>query len=357
MEASGYAATMAEVFHEDVYLVEWYYDDSNPSARFNGDRVLEVADENGVFHPIRAAFRYLTQKPWGRLPANESKTFIINSVSACLAGGRNKALASKAYDIFNQEQSDRRSGFHIRSPATIRDVKKEQIRQMINEDFGGHAVVKVPYSNAGQGVFTITSDAELEEFLGCVKDVPYDNYIVQSLVGNYKWTSATKFGRFFHVGTVPDKAGNIYVCDVRMMIHFDCTADSFRPLAGYARKARSPLLEDLSSLCGPAEKRSGQTLKALDSWDMLGTNLSVKKGLNSWDTETSRLLLFDTRDFNRLGISLDDLIDGFFQTVFATVAIDKMALSLRSDNDPSVFDLEKFKVLNADDGLIAEITL
>ena len=35
---------------------------------------------------------------------------------------------------------------------------------------------------------------------------------------------------------------------------------------------------------------------------MLGTNLSVKQASNQWDTETSRLLLMDRRDFNRLGI-------------------------------------------------------
>jgi len=64
--------------------------------------------ENGVmhiwhqseWHPIRAAFRYVTQKPWNRLPLN-SKTKILNPTIACLAGGRNKMVAAKAYDIFN----------------------------------------------------------------------------------------------------------------------------------------------------------------------------------------------------------------------------------------------------------------
>ena len=46
---------------------------------------------------------------------------------------------------------------------------------------GGHAVVKVPYSNAGQGVYTITCPEELANFMA--EDSRYDKYIVQSLVG------------------------------------------------------------------------------------------------------------------------------------------------------------------------------
>jgi hypothetical protein len=42
---------------------------------------------------------------------------------------------------------------------------------------------------------------------------------------------------------------------------------------------------------------------------MLGTNLSVKKDSGEWDTEANRLLLMDRKDFNRLGLGVDDLID------------------------------------------------
>ena len=43
-----------------------------------------------VWSPVRAALRYVTQKPWNRIPAL-TKTFMYNPVLACLAGGRNKA--------------------------------------------------------------------------------------------------------------------------------------------------------------------------------------------------------------------------------------------------------------------------
>ena len=42
---------------------------------------------------------------------------------------------------------------------------------------------------------------------------------------------------------------------------------------------------------------------------MLGTNLSVKLADGSWTTETTRLVCMDRRDFNKLGLGLDDLID------------------------------------------------
>ena len=69
---------------------------------------------------------------------------------------------------------------------------------------------------------------------------------------------------------------------------------------------------------------------------MLGTNLSVKKGDDSWDSDTSRLVLMDRRDFNTLGLSLDDLLKGFVQAVLATVAIDKMACNLTTQKGRSM---------------------
>merc|ERR1712100_937849 len=89
------------------------------------------------------------------------------------------------------------------------------------------------------------------------------------------------------------------------------------PLVIYARKAHTPLAEKLTP--------------ESDSWAMLGTNLSVKKTDDSWDTETARLLLMDRRDFNQLGISVDTLIDGFIQTVLSVTAIDNMAENLVAD--------------------------
>ena len=111
---------------------------------------------------VRAAYRYVTQRPWTRIPVL-TRTLILNPVLACLAGGRNKMIASKAYEIFNGTLQG--SGLGVRTPETIRDVRHNEIPLWV-ERFGGHAVVKIPYSNAGQGVYTITSREELDAFIG-----------------------------------------------------------------------------------------------------------------------------------------------------------------------------------------------
>mmetsp|Transcript_10859 Transcript_10859/g.17111 ORF Transcript_10859/g.17111 Transcript_10859/m.17111 type:complete len:145 (-) Transcript_10859:9-443(-) len=132
-----------------------------------------------------------------------------------------------------------------------------------------------------------------------------------------------------------------FVSDLRMMIHYDYTIGCYRPLVVYARKTRTPLAETLTP--------------ESDSWAMLGTNLSVKKGDDSWDTETSRLLLMDRRDFNQLGISVDTLIDGFLQTVLSVMAIDKMAGNLIAEDGS--FNTELFTSLNKDEGLLKELRI
>lgn len=126
--------------------------------------------------PIRAAFRYVTQRPWNRIPVN-ARTVIFNPVRgasltkddetsrtttyissfvvlvgrmrqivACLAGGRNKGMAAKAYEMLNQQLAG--TGLAVRVPATHYDVPLKEVRAMV-ERMGGHAVIKVPYANAG----------------------------------------------------------------------------------------------------------------------------------------------------------------------------------------------------------------
>ena len=85
---------------------------------------------------------------------------------------------------------------------------------------------------------------------------------------------------------------------------------------------------------------------------MLGTNLSVKDENGNWATETNRLLLMDRKDFNQLGLGLDDLIDAYIQTILSVVAIDNMAQRLMA---PGRFDLNLFAQLNPDQALLREI--
>jgi hypothetical protein len=119
------------------------------------------------------------------------------------------------------------------------------------------------------------------------------------------------------------------------------TEKGIRPLVTYARRAEKPLVDNIES--------------GTDSWSMLGTNLSVKNPDGTWGSDTNRLVLMDRRDFNKLGIGLDDLIECFIQTVLSMVAIDKMAKTLVNKNGK--FRLKLFQSLNDDLGLINEIKL
>jgi len=331
METSGYAAVIADVFHEDVLLIPYYDDEENDHIKIENGLIHILHD--GEWHPMRALFRYVTQKPWNRLPMH-SKTKILNPIIACLAGGRNKMVAAKAYDIYNTELQE--FGLKINMPETIWDISKEEVPLWVQK-LGGHAVVKIPYSNAGQGVYTITNQKELDDFMDL--DIDYQKYIVQSLIGNYNWSSNSSNGKYYHVGTIPFKNGDTYVADIRMMV--SSTVDGIKPLCIYSRRAIKPLDENLS--------------ENSNSWDMLGTNLSVKLDHNKWGSDTNRLMLMDRRDFNKLGLGIDDLIESFIQTVMTTIAIDKMCKNLY--NSKGKFRKKLFKSLNNDKTLLDEIMI
>lgn len=329
MEASGYAAALAEITQEQVYLVPVYDEGKEHITWKKG--VLYVNLEKRFSKPIRAAFRYVTQKPWNRIPIS-TKTLIYNPIIACLAGGRNKMVASKAYDLFNTKIKS--AGLRILIPETINDVSKNEIPLWVQK-FNGMAVIKIPYSNAGQGVFTITNKKELATFMK--KDYEYDQFVVQNLIGNSKWSSEYQKNKYYHVGTIPNKQGKLYAADLRMMII--STPEGLLPVSIYARRAKDALPEKLSS------KDS--------SWDILGTNLSIKEGENQWSSDTNRLLIMDRRDFNSLGLGIDNLIEAYIQTILSVIAIDQMAQRLIKGS--SQFKEKLFTSLNNDSALIDEI--
>src|SRR5690606_21557639 len=99
------------------------------------------------------------------------------------------------------------TGLHLNFPETINDVQKEEIPLWV-EKLDYLAVIKVPYSNAGQGVFTITSKEELESFMA--QDFKYDCFIIQSLIAPREWYPSLTENKFFHIGTIPNKKGEIF---------------------------------------------------------------------------------------------------------------------------------------------------
>eukprot|EP01125_Pyxidicula_operculata_P022101 TRINITY_DN8884_c0_g1_i1.p1 TRINITY_DN8884_c0_g1~~TRINITY_DN8884_c0_g1_i1.p1 ORF type:complete len:500 (-),score=95.81 TRINITY_DN8884_c0_g1_i1:9-1508(-) len=332
MEASGYAATIAEFSNEPVYLTEFLNEDPNPPVKFI-DQVMHVRTQDEKWVPIRACFRYVTQVPWNRIPMH-SKTLVHNPISACLAGGRNKLVASKAYDSFNEAVIA--SGLKIMTPSTIRDVRRDEVAPLV-KSFGYFAVIKNPYSNCGQGVWTITSEQELNEFME--ENQTYTEFLVQSLVGHPKWASANRFSQYCHVGMMPNEKGEVFVADLRMMVNYDYQAGAYRPLVMYARRTAQPLSADR---------------KSAPSWNMLGTNMSIKKEGGEWDTETDRLVVMDVNGFYTMGIGIDQLISAYIQTVMATVAIDKLSQEIQPNGH---FDMKLFSFLNNDPVLLKEILL
>lgn len=73
----------------------------------------------------------------------------------------------------------------------------------------------------------------------------------------------------------------------------------------------------------------------------------------------------DNNDFNVLGLSTDDLIDAYIQTVQSVISIDKLCIELlessNQDNQEETvkmfgkFNFDLFKKLNPDDSLLNEI--
>lgn len=326
MENQAYAAVLADLTGETVHRVHVGPDGSNVRVE---DGVVHVDTPDG-WRPLRAAFRYVTQRPWRHFPAI-TRTAMLNPVLACLAGGRNKLLAARAYALFNARMAS--TGLRVRLPETNGPLSLREVPLEV-ERLGGVAVVKVPYSNAGQGVFTITRPDELQAVLD--GDHPYDRFIVQALIGHPGWSSRGREGRLYHVGTVPNLKREFYVADLRFMV--GAGPDGFRPIALYARRARDPLRDRVA--------------EGTSSWSMLGTNLS-KQTEGGWTTEPDRLMLMDSRDFNRLGLGLDDLIEGYLQTVLATLAIDQLADELV--NTKGGFRRRLFGTMNPDEALLREL--
>lgn len=328
METVWYAHTFADLTKESVYYVPVYKENKTVRSR---EWWLEIKLPSWKWKRVRWCMRYVTQKPWTKLPLI-SKTIILNPIITCLAWGRNKLVATKAYESYNNVI--KHLWLSIKYPDTIYDVSLEQVVEWIERRWG-IGVVKNPYSNAWQWVYTITSQKELDAFMD--ESHEYDKFIVQSLIWNYKRSSKASKWTFYHVWTLPNKQWNAYVVDVRMRII--STKDWFMPLSINARKALLPLAEELWDH---------------SSWDMLWTNLSYKNEDWSRGTDMSRLLLMDTKDFNQLWIGIDDLIEWYIQSVLSTIAIDRMAHSLITKEGK--FRIRRFQSLDNDKRLLEEIT-
>ena len=124
-----------------------------PQIKLNKDtNYLQIKQENGEWKNLDGIHRHLTYAPWTRLPLF-CKTKIVNHPITCLAGGRNKFIASHAYNFFNETYS--KNGFNIETPVTY---LAHNARQIIDrQEQSKFLVVKSPFANAGQDLHLISS--------------------------------------------------------------------------------------------------------------------------------------------------------------------------------------------------------
>jgi hypothetical protein len=303
MENEYYAQTIARLTGEEVIL--YYRHPAEPHRVIYRDEQLYLLHQ-GLPVPIRGVFRYLTQYPWKVFRA-KTTTFVFNPIEVCLSGGRNKLMANRAYRNFNGIFGAQ--GLAINYPHTVSYPDKESLEKKIKET-GYRGVIKIPYLNKGQGVFTICGSGDWQRYLRCTSDSLTKDYLFQNLLGNETCSTDRKKRHRF---TRPDHNGNQYIYDLRMMC---CsTAAGIVPVSAYARRSRDPV-----------NRKTADPDR--DSWNLFGTNISVRNSDGSFGTDPDRLLSLSGEEFPLLQLDLVDLTDAYFQTVFSMVAIDQLAISL-----------------------------
>jgi len=306
----GYAQVLSNLTGRNVH---WFSLLDSEEFRFTINSHLMLNNRN-----IEAAFRYVTQNPWERIPI-DTETHLVNPIIACVAGGRNKNIAALAYSHYNN-----RNPLKIHLPFTTEEMSRDDAIQTL-QGWSFKGVIKNPYSNAGQGVFTITYEEELESFIQSTSQE--EMFIVQQIVGDEDLSSNT--GAFRHIGTLPVN-GHRFAFDIRMMIVNG--KDGFRPVATYARRARAPLGSRVNG--------------SISTWDVLGTNLSVRLGEDKWRyDEATRQIIASPEAFPILGLTVDDLVEVYVQSVASNIAINEMAESLTQEGH---FNRELFSQLNPD---------
>ncbi|CAG8728059.1 6299_t:CDS:2, partial [Racocetra fulgida] len=266
IEATGYAAAIAEETKERVWIVMLY----------------DVAKYDQLFK-------------W------ENKVMYIKDQDE-----------AKSFEIFNTELSE--SGLAIRFPKTVCNISKCEIPSCI-EKMGGHAVIKAPYGccgliifylqKLGQGIYIITNSEELKEFLDT--NHHYEKFVIQSLVGSALWSTESCSEKLYHIGTMPNFHNQTFVNDLRMMVSADDTG--FHPVNISSRRASKP-----QPIYQPNDSN-------WNPWKVFGTNVTDSSGMEEHEYE--RVITIDQKEFDTTGFGIDDLIDAYVQTVLSVIAIDK----------------------------------
>lgn len=312
-EVRGYAATLADLCGRSVLLVPILSEASDQLVQFSSDGMRVRGPEGWI--TVTAALRYVTDQPWRSLPLHSAAP-ILNPLSACLSGGRNKHLAKVAYERFNECWGA--SHLRIRFPSTQSGLTTMQAAAAISAT-GHRGIIKTPYGHAGEGVFPIVSADGLSRWRTEADD--QQKWVVQELIAEDHLSAQAEDGQ----------PSRIY--DLRLLVA--AGVDGFRPIAGFARQAKSELVFPLEQ----------ETLR-----DQLVTNLSYRDERGEWGTDVSRVVPLDETHFGSLKLTLDDLVEAYVQSVMSVVAIDQLASALSDENQQ--FDISAFHALNEDRNVI-----
>ncbi len=322
MDPLGIAQAIARKAKEPVHLITHEKDKPLHQQPWRVDASsggLFIQTKDALWHKVRGAVSLLgPSSMFASQPLSVSQGVLIDPPMVHRAGGVEKARANEAYRAFNMEAlHSQKAGSNplIRTPKTYQ-VSREEVHALVNE-MGSSAVVKLPDGNGGDGIWMLRHERDMAKFLKETEEsatsTPSQKYIVQELILPMPWASLSKKpADRYNRGTVPDRQNmKRYVYDMRMLVA--PLNGVWRPLGLLGRQAPTPIpTPDTIS-----DKTSPQTI-----WNVLGTNLS-RKSPQGWFFREQGLMVFDKKGYTPTGLTLDDLVEGYFQSIFAMQAIDK----------------------------------
>ncbi|XP_037025300.1 uncharacterized protein LOC119066766 [Bradysia coprophila] len=332
----AYPHIMAKLTKESIHVVPMFSKREDGEIetlyRFvDGTMQVKYKDE---WQNIRACFCTMSYRTWSFFPVtNNLKTYMCPHPIAGLVG-KNKILSEYAYRDFNEKYS--KHGIQIRGPKTMVGIAKADIREIVEQNFNGRAVIKTPYDSQGRGVYIIRTDGDLDDFYA-KDESDYSLWVVQELIG----LEACPNDRYQQIGFHLD--GQMYAYSVRIIA---CNSPSgFKMITICSARAPAPFAKDGET----ADIAPGllHKIKTVHEDDVYVTNIASNP-----DGEL-RSFYFDDAGVKGMGIGMDDVIDGFMQTVYCTHAIDNMCKKLIMENGE--LDVQLLRELNPDPQLLAEV--
>lgn len=326
MDPLGIAQAIAQRLKEPVHLIThdkeklphqqpWRVDASTGG--------LFVQSKEGVWHKARGAVALLgPSSAFATQPLTLETGVLIDPPLVHRAGGVEKTRANEAFRAFNMHalnKKDAPADALIRIPKTWQTAFSDIPR--VIQSLGGSAVVKLSDGNGGDGIWMIRTSDDLAKFQKAHQEAVEANpslqhtrqYVVQELLLPIAWANLTQTpAHRYNRSTLPDRNTlQRHVYDTRMLV---APLDGkWEPLGVFGRKAPGAI---------PTPDKIQPTTPLEKLWDILGTNLS-RKSSTGWFFREEGLMVFDKPTYDSTGLSLEDLVDGYFQSIFAMQAIDK----------------------------------